>query len=307
MAPQKHPSRSAAWTLARQQHGVVSRSQLLSLGLSGDAIRHRIAVGRLHPLWRGVYAVGRPTVSQRGRWMAAVLSCGAGALLSHRSAAGLWGVLRPFPELEVTVPRWRVPRRPGIVVHRRSDHGADQRRVIDGIPVTDIVTTLVDLGSCATQAQLLRAINQADRRDLIDASSLRVAIESHSRRPGLVRLRALLDESGFSLPETLLEQRFLRIVRAAGLPAPECQARVNGYRADFYWPAWKLVVETDGGLDHRTPAQQGKDRRRDQKHAAAGFTPLRFTEAQVRYEPEEVRDTLLAVVDRLRRADDART
>ncbi|HEU5141833.1 MAG TPA: DUF559 domain-containing protein [Solirubrobacterales bacterium] len=301
MARTSHPPwSSAAWQLANRQHGVVTRTQLLGIGMSRNAIEHRIASGRLHKLWRGVYAVGRAKLDQRGEWIAAVLSCGPDALLSHRSAAGLWGVLRPFQHLEVVVPRGKRRGPPGITVHQRNGLSLAHRKVVDGIPVTDIVTTLVDLATCVSDALLLRALNQADRLELIDASALRTALEQGPSRPGFGRLKSLLDRQGSTLVDTLLELRFLEIARAAGLPQPETQIRVNGYRVDFYWPALRLVVETDGGLDHRTPSQQTKDRRRDQKHAAAGMTPLRFTEAQVRHEPERVRETLEAVAERLR-------
>jgi len=303
MAGQKHQSRPAgAWELTRRQHGVVTRSQLLNLGLSRHAVDHRIAIGRLHPLWRGVYAVGRGTVGQHGLWMAAVLSCGPEALLSHRSAAALWGLLRPFEgvDIEVVVPYGTPRRRPGITTHRRCRPDPHPRRVVKSIPVTDVVTTLVDLATCVSDALLIRALNQADRLDLLDAHGLRSAIEPLPRRPGLGRLRSLLDRQGSAFADSLLELRFLRLVRAAGLSDPESQVHVNGYRVDFYWPALGLVVETDGPLDHRTPAQQGTDRLRDQTHAASGMTAIRFTEAQVRHEQDRVRETLVAVADRLR-------
>ncbi len=225
--------------------------------------------------------------------MAAVLSCGEGVLLSHRSAATLWGILRPFRgvDIEVVVRHGRRRLRQGIAVYQRGDT-APPRRVVDGIPVTDVVTTLVDLATCVGDALLVRAINQADHLDLIDAHELRTAVGSLPRRSGLARLRSLLDEQGSGSADTLLELRFLRLVRAAGLPVPEAQADVNGYRVDFHWPDLGLIVETDGPRDHRTPAQQSRDRERDQTHTAAGLTTLRFTEAQVRHEPGRVRATL---------------
>lgn len=232
--------------------------------------------------------------------MAAVLSCGPDALLSHRSAAGLWGLLRPFSCLEVVVPAGRLRRRRGVTVHRRSGLDASHRRVVDGIPVTDVVTTLVDLATCVSDGLLVRALNEADRLDLIDAGDFRATVERVSPRPGLGRLKSLLARQGTAFADSLLELRFLRIVRSTGLPEPEMQARVNGYRVDFYWRGLGLVVETDGLRYHRTPGQQARDRRRDQAHAAAGLTTLRFAEAQVRHEPERVAETLVAVAGRLR-------
>jgi very-short-patch-repair endonuclease len=288
-----------AWDLIERQHGVVARRQLLRLGFSEHAIEHRIQTGRLHPLWRGVYAAGRPTVSRHGRWMAAVLSCGPDALLSHLSAAALWRLLKPSARIDIVVPYGTVRRREGITVHRRLLSKPSHRRQVEGIPVTDVVTTIVDISTCAGDGLIVRAVNQADRRGLIDAESLPAAIEPLSPRPGVGRLRRLLARHGFAPVDTLLEARFLRVVRAAGLPSPEVQAEVGGFRVDFYWPQLGLVVETDGPRDHRTPAQQARDRLRDQTHASAGLSYLRFTEAQVRHEPRRVKETLAAVADRL--------
>ena len=298
------PARSSgAWALARRQHGVVTQAQLLGLGFSRHAVAHRVSIGRLHPIWRGVYVVGRPTLGPRARWMAAVLACGPAALLSHRSAAALWGLLKLFPrvDVEIVVPHGNRRQRPGITVRQRSGLGPAFSATVDGIPVTDTVTTLIDLATCLSDGLLIRAVNQADRLELIDAESLRAALEREQSRPGLGRLKSLLDRQGAAFADTLLELRFLDIVRAAGLPEPELQARVNGYRVDFHWPGLGLVVETDGPRDHRTPSQQTKDRRRDHDHAVEGLTPLRFTEAQVRHEPEHVRATLVAVARRLNR------
>lgn len=285
------------WSLAHQQHGVITRAQLLGLGVGPDAIKHRIANGRLHPLWRGVYAVGRPEVSQKGRWMAAVLSCGPDALLSHSSAAVILGLMRTAVGIDVVVPEGVYRRRPGIRVHRRSGLGQEHRRRIEGIPVTDPISTLVDLASYAPDWMLERAVNEADRLDLVDPEALRDMIDLLPRRPGLARLRRLL--GGQPLTDTGLERRFLTIVRRAGLPRPETQVQVNGYRVDFYWPQRGLVVETDGWRYHRTPGEQATDRRRDQAHAVAGMTTLRFAEEQIRDEPENVRRTLVEVWNQL--------
>jgi very-short-patch-repair endonuclease len=273
--------------------------------MSRDAILHRISVGRLHPLWWGVYAVGRPEVGERGRWMGAVLSCGSAALLSHRSAAALWGFRFPHTTtIEVVVPASasRRPRR-GVEVHRRVDLTAANRRRVDGIPVTDPVSTLVDLASCLNGERLERAVNEANRLDLVDPEELRAALGSLRVRPGLARLRSLLDRDVFELTDSVLEGRFLRLAREVGLAPPETQAQVNGYRVDFYWPFLGLIVETDGLRYHRTAAQQAKDRHRDQVHVAAGLTTLRFTARQLRFDRGRVCATLAAVAERLARSD----
>lgn len=273
--------------------------------MSRTAIQHRVESGRLHRLWWGVYAVGRPEVGERGRWMAAVLSCGSAALLSHRSAAVLWGLrLARSAHVDVVVPAGEARRpRKGITVHRRVGLYSADRRLVDGIAVTDPVSTLVDLASCLNEGQLEHAVNEADRLDLISPDELREAIERLAGRPGAGRLRVLLDRDTFRLTDSPLERRFLRLARSAGLAPPDTQAVVNGFRVDFYWPQLGLVVETDGLRYHRTAAQQAKDRRRDQAHTAAGLTTLRFSAAQVRFEPDHVRATLIAVAERLGHAE----
>ena len=260
---------------------MVTRRQLLDLGFTPKAIEHRLSDGRLHRLHAGVYAVGRPEVTQRGRWMAAVLACGPGSALSHGSAAALWG----FGEehgLHVTVPPSRAPRRGGITVHRRALVAEADVTIHDHIPVTTPAATLMSLSTVLKPRALEAAVNDADRLGLITPDALRAGLDG---RPGTAALRAILDRHTFSLTDSELERRFLRLCRKAGLPRPMTQQHLLGYRVDFHWPDLRLVVETDGLRYHRTPAQQAKDRRRDQALTAAGLIVLRFTHAQVRYEP----------------------
>ena len=289
------------WRLIDHQHGLVTRKQLLELGYEDRAIKHRLAAGRLHRVRVGVYVVGRPRLSLYGHWLAAVLACGPEAVLSHGSAAALWGV-RPARtgKIEVSVP-YRVTRRPkGIVVHRRKAlHASDLTRHQD-IPVTAPVTTLIDIAKQLDRDQLEAAINEADKRGLTNPENLRAALDDFRRRPGMKALRETLDRRTFTLTDSKLERRFLGLVSKAGLPMPETGRRVNGFKVDFYWHELGLVVETDGLRYHRTPAQQARDRERDQAHTAAGLTQLRFTRAQVEFEPNRVRTILATVARRLR-------
>jgi very-short-patch-repair endonuclease len=167
--------------------------------------------------------------------------------------------------------------------------------------VTSLVRTLVDIASQLDRGDLERAVNEADRLDLIDPEALLDALTLHPGKRGVGRLRELLSERAFRLTDSELERRFLRLVSEAGLPMPLTRQRLNGFRVDFVWFDLKLVVETDGLRYHRTTGQQARDRLRDQAHLTAGFTPLRFTHAQIRFEAGYVRFTLLAVVNRLRR------
>lgn len=288
------------WALAGRQHGVVARRQLLALGLGPQAIKHRLASGRLHSVSRGVYAVGRPGLTRRGRWMAAVLGSGTSATLSHASAAALWGfgASEPFG-IELSVPRRSGPQRRGIHVHRRASLiGADITRN-DGIPVTSPICTLVDLAVRLGPRRLEAAVNEAVKLGLTDPEALRTALEAFRSRPGVALIRETLDRRTFVVTDSELERRFLPLAREAGLPQPETGRRVNGFRVDFHWPTLGLVVETDGLRYHSTPAQQARDRVRDQAHAAAGLTSLRFTHAQVRFAPDHVTRTLKQVAGRL--------
>jgi len=233
--------------------------------------------------------------------MAAVLACGPEARLSHRSAAELWGIL-PLRQaaIDVAVPEGVIRRRPGIRVHRQVGMTPESRRVLDGIPVADPISVLVDLASSLPDKELEAAVNEVDRRGLADPEEVRSALDSHPRRTGIGRLRRLLDRETFLLTDSELERRFLRIVRKAALPLPETQVDLNGHRVDFYWRGVGLVVETDGLRYHRTPLRQAADQRRDHAHVSAGHTTLRFTHSQVRYQPDYVQRILTAGFERLR-------
>ncbi len=291
-----------AWALAENQHGVVSSDQLRSIGYTAQAIYYRIRTGRLHPLHRGVYAVGRSQVTDHGRWMAAVLAC-EGGVISHSSAAALWRIgpeERDHVELSFSGSSRR--RRPGLRIHRRSSLDPDRDLTREyGIPVTTPVQTLVDLAPRLDRAGIERMINEADKYNLAHPPGLRSALAARGSEPGAAKLRFVLDRRTFRLTKEELERRFLPLVREAGLPAPETGRIVNEFEVDFFWPDLGLVVETDGLRYHRTPAEQARDRLRDQAHTAAGLTPLRFTHEQVRYQPEHVLAVLRATAEVLAR------
>jgi very-short-patch-repair endonuclease len=293
---------SSIWRLAGRQHGAVARYQLLELGVHPQAIKHRIAKGRLHRIRRGVYAVGRPQLTLYGRWIAAVLACGSDAFLSHRTAAALWSLLPATDLIEVSTTAPGGQRVSGVTIHRRPTLPATDVTKHEGIPVTTPTCTSIDLAARLDRASLERAINEADKLDLVTPDQLRAALDGMRGRPGVKALRDLLDRHTFTLTESELERRFLPIARRAGLALPQTGRRVNGFKVDFYWPDLGLVVETDGLRYHRTPAEQARDRLREHAHAAAGLTSLRFTHAQVYFEAKHVRETLAAVASQLRAA-----
>jgi len=294
---------AAVWRLASAQHGVVALFQLLELGFSMSAIKHRVATGRLHPIRPGVYAVGRPDLTREGEWMAAVLSYGRDAVLSHGSAAALWGIRREREScIHVTTLPQTDRRQAGIIAHRQSTLEASDVARHRGIPVTTPIRTLVDLAVPLPMSALEAAINEADKFELVDPERLRGDLDKRKGQQGVRPLRMLLDRRTFVLTDSELERRFLPIIRRAGLGIPQTQAQVNGFKVDFYWPDLGLVVETDGLRYHRTPAQQARDRVRDQAHAAAGLAHVRFTHWQVRYDPTTVQNTLEAVARHARSA-----
>jgi very-short-patch-repair endonuclease len=242
--------------------------------------------------------VGRPVLSREGYFIAAVLACGAGAALSHDSSAEHWGI-RPGHSslLHVSVARGTShPRRPGIKVHRRTEFDTTRHK---GIRVTTPACTIVDIAPGLTDEQLERAINEASNRDLIHPEALRAAVVGMPGRHGARKVARLLDRHAYVVTDTRLEQRMLRIARDAGLPAPQTQRHHEGGRVDFYWQELGLIVEADSLRFHRTPAQQASDRLRDQQHAAAGLTTLRFTHWQIFHDPEHVRTILVRVAQRL--------
>ena len=170
------------------------------------------------------------------------------------------------------------------------------------IPVTHPVRTLIDLATELDALPLERAVNEADKRNLLDPEALRSALENRTGEPGVRQLRALLDRHTFRLSDSDLELLFRPIAASAGLPPPETKVRINGFEVDFFWADIGLVVETDGLRYHRTPVAQARDRLRDQTHAADGLTTLRFTHHQVKYEQDHARRILERTASSQRRA-----
>ena len=230
----------------------------------------------------------------------ATLSCGPRAMLSHGSAAALWGIGKePEGSIEITVRVFSARQRPGIRLHRRPGLRVSDVIEFSQIPLTVPVRTLIDLSARLDPPDIERAINAADTKGLVDPESLRAALAAYPGQHGVGRLRDVLDRRTFRLTDSELERLFLAAVEVAGLALPSTGRRLNGFKVDFFWPALGLVVETDGLRYHRTPAQQARDRLRDQAHTAAGLTQLRFTHAQVRFDPDHVIATLIATARRL--------
>jgi hypothetical protein len=285
--------------IATFQHGVVSCGQLYELGFGRGAVGHRLAVGRLHRIHVGVYAVGHRRLTVLGRWMAAVLACGEGALLSHRSAAAHWGLV-PVGSVPIHVTALlRRPGQRGVATHNVRRLHPDDREARDGIPVTSVARTFLDLAETVRPRQLRRVWEEAERLHLLDvAAVLRVWQRSRGRR-GLKPLRALLSDNLRPLPETRseLERRFLDVCHDAGLPAPSVNVLVGGLEVDALWRKERLVVELDGYAFHHTRAAFERDRARDTELQLAGYRVLRVTSRRLVDDPAAVVRAITALTD----------
>jgi hypothetical protein len=200
----------------------------------------------------------------------------------------------------VSVRRTSEGRLTGLRCHRRPSLPSQEITARLGIPLTQPVRTFLDLATVTGPKTLERAINEADKLDVIDADSLRRALEDNPGQPGICLLRHVLDEHTFRLSDDELERLFRPLAAAAGLPTPLTKHMVNRFEVDFFWPELGLVVETDGWRYHRTPSAQTRDALRFQVHVANGLTPLRFSHHQVKYRPAHVKDILTRTVANLR-------
>lgn len=298
---QRRERDAGIWELAERQHWVITRRQLLERGMTSRQIEWRLRNGRLHRVWRGVYAVGRPQVTRHGRWMAAVLACGPYAALSHDSAAALWGFgTEPDGVVEISVPGEVARRRPGIRVFRRQVLGPGDVTERFVIPVTSPARTLIDQATRLAPPRLERAVNEADKLERVKADALYASLDEYRGHPGVAPMRRLLDPLHFRLSDSELERAMRPVASAAGLPVPETKAWVNRFEVDFFWPDLGIVVEADGLRYHRTASQQRRALRRDQTHLAAGLWPLRFSHWQIAREPAYVRKILRRTAERAR-------
>jgi very-short-patch-repair endonuclease len=288
--------------LAEGQHGVVSRGQLIGLGLGEGAVEHRVAVGRLHRVGKGVYAVGHRCLSREGRWLAAVLSSGPGAVLSYRSAAALWGIRDPVTgPIDVTLSSKSTSS-----PHIRRHHSAlpdDEVTVCEGIPVTTVPRTVFDLAATSSVDRVENAIRQAEYQRLYDRLSLVDMVERYPGRRGVRRLRAALARIETLPPgraRSPLEERFLPFLRRHDLPQPRLNAWITvgekRFQVDCHWPDTPHVVELDSWEAHGTRSSFREDRARDRTLTTAGYSVTRISWAQLDDEPEAVASDLRALL-----------
>jgi very-short-patch-repair endonuclease len=271
----RHQSANPDHTIAKvaaRQHGVVSTVQLREAGLDRSAVKRRALAGRLHSIHRGVYAVGHLRLSAEGRWMAAVLACGVGAVLSHRAAAAAWRLLpdQPGAPVDISVPSDTGKKaRRGIRLHRRPSLDPKAVTRHRGILVTTPACTIADLAKVAPPVDVRRARRQAAMLGF-----------------------PIAGESEDDATRSELEALFLKLCRRHRLPAPEVNVRIAGILVDFLWRECRLVVETDGYRYHRGRVSFEDDRARDLRLRSHGFDVVRLTYDQVTRQPRGTADVL---------------
>jgi very-short-patch-repair endonuclease len=272
--------------IAGVQKGYVVREQLLDAGLGRGAIEQRLRAARLFVKYRGVYLVGREFIETFGEEMAAVLYFRGHAVLSHRSAAAVWGLLEPRSGVTLTTVTKARRQRPGIKLYRTKHFDRRDLRRREGLPVTSPPRTIIDL---AADPDLEEAAAVAFQRGLATPREIEAAMGRAPRSRGAPRLRALLRTGEVSgLTRSWTERQMRALLKQAELPQPRTNVPLLGYIADFLWTELKLIVEVDGFDFHSSRSAFEHDRRRDQKLAAAGYMVIRVTRRQLRYEPYAV-------------------
>lgn len=264
-------------------HGVVTRGQLISAGLSTSAVTRLIARGELLPLYRGVFLMSGHDESWKARLMGATLASSGHA--SHRAAAHLWGILDGRSQLEVTA-RHRL-RDDSVIWHRNGLHPAETT-ILDGIPITGIHRTLIDLGDVSGRQLVEDALDRALEKRLTSTEWLHTQIAERGTqgRKGAALLKSILDQGHEKA--SWLERRFIRCLAKAKLPEYQREFSVGGYFVDFAWPELFLAVEVHGAKWHKNRRRWEKDLARHNELTARGWTILHFTWAQLRDDPQSV-------------------
>jgi hypothetical protein len=277
---------------------VVSREQLLQMGLERGAIGRRIRAGRLHPLHVGVYALGHLVIPRQGRWMAAVLASGPEAILSHWSAAALWGIRgNSRTRIDVTVPHRS--RSSDFIRRHISEVPGDERRVEEGIPVTTVPRTIFDLAATEPLDEVKRLLREMEFKELWDRLSLWDLVERYPRRRGIRKVTTALEgleDEPVGEQKNPLEERFAPFCRRHHLPLPHLnhpiEAGGKSFQVDCHWPGTNQIVELDGWQAHKSRSAFREDKARDRRLAAAGYMVTHVTWNQLDDEPDEVASDL---------------
>lgn len=281
----------ALFDLATKQHGVVCRRQMTRCGLTVAEIRSRVASKALIRLYPGTYAVGHRALTVRSRWMAAVLYAGDGAVLSHRAAAALFGLVDGAPTIEVTRTGDSLAR-PGLTIHHTRNLGQEDQASVDGIPVTSPSRTLIDLAGIESPRSLDDRLSAARRLKLLDCGAVRTGLDRVPNSKGAGELKRLirLFERSSKPTRSELETRFLRLCADAGVPLPEADVRIGRYFADLLWREHRLIAEIDSRGFHLHRFEE--DRIRDIATLSKGYRTIRVTDRMLKTDPGGLVDSV---------------
>ncbi len=289
---------------AGAQRSLITRRELLALGVSSDMIGRALQRGRLHRMHQGIYSLvpfpARPPLAPE---LAAILACGDSALLSHHSAAAVWGI-RPFLEGDVDVTvigKETGRRRRGIRVHRTAHLDPRDARRYQQLPITSPACALLEIAPETSGRALEWALDQALVKRLTNRAQIRAVLAAYPHRPGTPKLQTLLDpDHPTMITRSHPEEQLLDRLRKAGLPIPEVNARVGNYTADFLWRAAKVILEIDGYHYHHTRAAFERDHRRDAEHQREDFLVIRVTPRQLRHNHEAILVHIATTLERRR-------
>jgi very-short-patch-repair endonuclease/predicted transcriptional regulator of viral defense system len=286
--------------VAASQEGLVTTSQLRAVGLTSEAVTRWVSTGRLHPVLRTVFALGRAAVGPRARLRAVVLACGPGTVISHRSAAWLLGLREVNPAtLDVICPGQAGRKVDGVRVHVVPYPEPTEVRTASGIPCTTVARTIVDLAGTHGIDKLREAVEMAATRRVLDVAAVEAVLDNGPRRRGAPALRIVLDEwrpvaeaARYSTVRSLFEAKLLPLIAAAGLPIPQMNARVRTteriLEVDLFWPEQKFVVEADSRRHHAIEVAFERDHKRTRELITAGYGVLRVSWREAEREPHAV-------------------
>jgi predicted transcriptional regulator of viral defense system len=292
--------------LAAAQNGVVTLEQLETIGLTEDAVLKRAERGRLHRVHQTVYSLIPGVMTERGKFMAAVLACGPDAVLSHRSAAYLWGLVDSWEEpIDVTAPNRRGRSPDGVAAHRDGSLQPIDKTLVHGVPCTTVARTVLDFAGVAQEWEVRRVVAQAEVLRILDKPKLRALLKRSRRRRGVARLRLILDSIHPQTKRTRgeLEQLFLQMCAKRDVPEPEVNVWLptpdgKRYQADFLWRGSRLIVEADSRRYHDTDSAFVSDRKRRQQLELAGWRVSQCTWEEVETEPRRLAETVRALIAR---------
>ncbi len=285
--------------LATEQFGLITLAQLSALGLTYDAVRARVRRGLLHPIHRGVYAVGHRSLVHHARLLAAQLTSGPESFLSHRTSAAVFGLRAvALARIEVTVACTSALSRPGLVMHR-TRAPVDGRDVVvrNGLRISSLPRMLIELSSRERPEELGRLVTESVRKGLFDSAAIEEALIRHGRRPGLARLKHVLRHYR-PRPDrkSQLEVAFDKLIAGTDIPEPERNVMLFGWEIDCWWPLQRLVVELDGRPYHVAVMDIERDKLKDAKLLRRGIRTLRVTDWRMEADSVGILDDVRAIL-----------